>query len=147
MDHPTQGRRRRHKSPSSIPAAPLLPVPRLADHLDTNDGPSDEEGEKDAKRQRSEPTTPISASSRTPNEYDEVMGITQVDPREAEGLKRGLNRGCKIQRLFAESDLLPIVAAEWILTFSYSRKTNFRRARTRRCSSFLWRFSLGRLTL
>ena len=73
MDHPTQGRRRRHKSPSSIPsapggmpAAPLLPIPRLADHLDTNDGPSDEEGEKDAKRQRSEPATPISASSRIP---------------------------------------------------------------------------------
>ena len=28
-----------------------MPVPRLADHLDTADGPSDEEGEKDAKRQ------------------------------------------------------------------------------------------------
>ena len=78
MDHPTQGRRRRHKNPSSISAAPLLPVPRLADHLDTNDGPSDEEGEKKAKRQKSEPTTPISTSSRPPNEYDEVMGITHV---------------------------------------------------------------------
>ena len=96
MDHPTQGRRRRHKSPSSLPAAPLLPVPRLADHLDMNDGPSDEEGEEDAKRQRYEPTTPISTSSRPPNEYDEVMGITQVDPREAEGLKRGLNRNSKM---------------------------------------------------
>ena len=78
-DHPTQGRRRRHKSPSTISAALLLPVPRLADHLDTIGAPSDEEGEKEAKRQKSEPTTPISTSSRPPNEYDEVMGITQVD--------------------------------------------------------------------
>ena len=81
MDHPTQGRRRRHKSPASIPSAQSMPVPRLADHLDTFDGPSDEEGERDAKRQRSEPTTPISTSSRPPHEYDEVMGITQVGQR------------------------------------------------------------------
>ena len=87
MDHPTQGRRRRHKSPSTVPVAPLLPVPRLADHLDINDGPSDEEGGKEAKRQKSEPTTPISTSSRLPNEYDEVMGITQVDPGEAESFE------------------------------------------------------------
>ena len=90
MDHPTQGRRRRHKSPSNASAAPLLPVPRLADHLDTNDGPSDEEGGKEVKRQKSEPTTPISTSSRPPNEYDEVMGITQVDPREAERFEEGV---------------------------------------------------------
>ena len=67
-----------------------MPVPRLADHLDTTDGPSDEEGEKDAKRQRSEPTTPISTSSRPPHEYDEVMGITQVEPREAERFEEGI---------------------------------------------------------
>ena len=67
-----------------------MPVPRLADHLDTADGPSDEEGEKDAKRQRSEPTTPISTSSRPPYEYDEAMGITQVEPREAERLEEGI---------------------------------------------------------
>ena len=36
------------------------------------------------KRQRSEPTTLISTSSRPPHEYDEVMGITQVEPRDAE---------------------------------------------------------------
>ena len=90
MNHPTQGRRRRHKSPSSISSAPPMPVPRLADHLDTADGPSDEEGEKDAKRQRSEPTTPISTSSRPPHEYDEVMGITQVEPREAERFEEGI---------------------------------------------------------
>ena len=61
-----------------------MPLPRLADHLDTADGPSDAKGEKDAKRQRSEPTTPISTSSRPPHEYDEVMGITPMKPREAE---------------------------------------------------------------
>ena len=86
----TLGRRRRHKSPSSIQSAPLLPVPRLADYLDTDVGPSDEEGGKEAKRQKSEPTTPISTSSRTPNEYDEVMGITQVDSREAERFEEGI---------------------------------------------------------
>ena len=68
-----------------------MPVPRLADHLDTENGPSDEEGEKEAKHQRSEPTTPISTSSRLPHEYDEVMGITQVDPREAERFEEGLD--------------------------------------------------------
>ena len=60
-------------------------------HIDTENGPSDEEGEKEAKRQRSEPTTPISTSSRLPYEYDEVMGITQVDPREADSVEEGLN--------------------------------------------------------
>ena len=68
-----------------------LPVPRLADHLDIENGPSDEEGGKEAKRQKSEPTTPISTSSRLPHEYDEVMGITQVDPREAERFEEGLD--------------------------------------------------------
>ena len=90
IDHPTQGRRRRHKSPSIATAVPLLQAPRLVDHLVDTDGPSDEEGGKEAKRQKSEPTTPISTSSRTPNEYDEVMGITQVDPREAERFEEGV---------------------------------------------------------
>ena len=52
--------------------------------MDTNHDPSGEEGEKEAKRQKLEPTTPISTSRRPPNEYDEVMGITQVGPGEAE---------------------------------------------------------------
>ena len=90
-EHPTSGRRRRYKSPPTLHDTAALPVPRLADHLDTENGPSDEEGEKEAKRQRSEPTTPISTSSRLPHEYDEVMGITQVDPREAERFEEGLD--------------------------------------------------------
>ena len=59
VEHPTAGRRR-----ASVHASVALPVPRLADHIDTEIAPSDEEGEKEAKRQRSEPTTPISTSSR-----------------------------------------------------------------------------------
>ena len=77
VGHPTLGRRRRHKSPSSVQSAPLLPVPRPAGYLDTDVGPSDEEGGKEA-------------SSRPPNEYDEVMGITQVDSREAERFEEGI---------------------------------------------------------
>ena len=98
MEHPTQGRRRRHKSPSSVQSAPLLPVPRLADYLATGISPSDEEGGKEVKRQKSEPTTPISTSSSPPNEYDVVMGITQVDSREAERFEAGIgsNRNSKM---------------------------------------------------
>ena len=58
--------------------------------LDTVDGPSDEEGEKDAKRQRSEPTTPISISSRPPHEYDDVTRITQVEQRETDRFEEGV---------------------------------------------------------
>ena len=79
-----------------IQSAPLLPVPRLADHLDTDVGPSDEESGIEAKRQKTEPTTPISTCSRPPNEYDEVTGITQVDSREAERLRRGWNRSSRM---------------------------------------------------
>ena len=71
-EHPTSGRRRRYKSPPVLHDTVALPVPRLADH---KNGPSDEEGQKEAKRQRSEPTTPISTSSRLAYEYDEVVGI------------------------------------------------------------------------
>ena len=89
-EHPTAGRRRRHKSPPVLHDTAALPVPRLADHLDTENVLSDGDGEE-AKRQRSEPTTPISISSRLPHEYDEVMGITQVDSREAERFEEGLD--------------------------------------------------------
>ena len=68
-DHPTSGGRRRYKSPPVLHDTSALPVPRLADPIDEN-GPSEEEGEKEAKRQRSEPTTPISTSSRLPYEYE-----------------------------------------------------------------------------
>ena len=70
-------------SPPILHDTSALPVPRLADHLDTDNGPSEqrEDGEKEAKCQTSEPTTPISTLSRLPYEYDEVMGITQVDPK------------------------------------------------------------------
>ena len=88
---PTAGRRRRHKSPPTLHAQVALPAPRLDDHLDTEHGPSDEEGEKGATRQRSEPTTPISTFSRLPYEYDQVMGITQVGSGETEGFEEGID--------------------------------------------------------
>ena len=50
MEHPTAGRRRRHKSPPVLHAQLAIPLPRLEDHIDTENGPSDEDGEKDAKR-------------------------------------------------------------------------------------------------
>ena len=59
-------------------------MPRLANHFDIENGLSDEEGGKEPKRQKSEPMTTISTSNKLPHEYDEVMGIIQVDPREAE---------------------------------------------------------------
>ena len=79
--HPTAGRRRRDKGPPSAPA-----LPRLEGVSDTEGEHSDDSaGEKEAKRQRSEPTTPVSTSSRPPYEYDALMGITQVGTKEAEG--------------------------------------------------------------
>ena len=59
--------------------------------MNAADGPSDdEEEEKDAKRQRAAPTTPRSTSSIHPHDYDEVMGITQVEPRESERFEEGI---------------------------------------------------------
>ena len=46
QSHPIPGSRRRRKSPASLPAAQHMPLPRLLDHLDAADGPSDEEEEK-----------------------------------------------------------------------------------------------------
>ena len=91
VEHPTSGRRRRHKSPLSLQSTCALPVPGLADHLETEICPSDEEGGKEAKRQKSEPATRISTCSRHPNQYYEAMGITQVDPREFERFGEGLD--------------------------------------------------------
>ena len=45
-------------------------------------------GEKEAKRQRSEPTTPVSTSSRLPYEYDALMGITRVGTKETAADRR-----------------------------------------------------------
>ena len=78
--HPTAGRRCRVKGPSSA----QVPWPRLEQASDTEcDHSEDSAGEKEAKRQRSEPTTPVSTSSRRPYEYDAIMGITRVGTRES----------------------------------------------------------------
>ena len=85
--HPTAGRRRRDKGPPSGPA-----LPRLERVSDTEGEHSDDSaGEKEAKRQRSEPTTPVSTSSRLPYEYDALMGITRVGTKEAEGFDEDLD--------------------------------------------------------
>ena len=56
-NHPTQGRRRRHKSPASMPSAPSIPAPRLADHLDTFVSNTKVKLDDDNDR-RGEPKTP-----------------------------------------------------------------------------------------
>ena len=67
-------------------------LPRLERVSDTEGEHSDDSaGEKEAKRQRSEPTTPVSTSGRLPYDYDAVMGITKVGTKEAEGFDEDLD--------------------------------------------------------
>ena len=89
--HPTAGRRRRQKGPPTAQASGPLPLPRLELGSDTENDPSDGDGEKEAKRQKSEPTTPVSTSSRQPYEYDALMGITRVGTKEAERFEEELD--------------------------------------------------------
>ena len=71
-------------------ATPTLP--RLDRVSDTEGEHSDDSaGEKEAKRQRSEPTTPVSTSGRLPYDYDAVMGITKVGTKEVEGFGEDLD--------------------------------------------------------
>ena len=85
--HPTAGRRRREKGPPSG-----LALPRLERVSDTECEHSDgSAGEKEAKRQRSEPSTPVSTPHRLPYEYDALMGITRVGTKEAEGFDEDLD--------------------------------------------------------
>ena len=72
--HPTDGRRRKEKGPPS-----KLALPRLERVSDTErEHSEDSAGEKEAKRQRSNPGTPVSTPRRMPYDYDAVMGITRV---------------------------------------------------------------------
>ena len=87
--HPTAGRRHRQKGP---PAAVQAPLPRLELASDTeNEHYDDSAGEKEAERQRSEPTTPVSTSNRQPYEYDALLGITRVGTKEAERFEEDLD--------------------------------------------------------
>ena len=71
----------------------------LGNHLQTVTGvvnperehSEDSAGEKEAKRQRSNPGTPVSTPRRMPYDYDAVMGITRVGTREAEGFDEDLD--------------------------------------------------------
>ena len=66
--------------------------PRLERVSDTEGEHSDDSaGEKEAKRQRSEPSTPVSTPRRLPYEYDALMGITKVGTKEAEGFDEDLD--------------------------------------------------------
>ena len=90
--HPTAGRRRREKGPPSTSSTAQIPLPRLARASDTvSEHSEDSAGEKEAKRQRSEPITPVSTSSRHPYDYDALMGITRVGTKEAEGFEEDLD--------------------------------------------------------
>ena len=85
--HPTDGRRRKEKGPPSN-----LALPRLERVSDTErEHSEDSAGEKEAKRQRSNPGTPVSTPRRMPYHYDAVMGITRVGTREAEGFDEDLD--------------------------------------------------------
>ena len=67
-------------------------LPRPDGVSDTESEHSDDSaGEKEAKRQRSEPTTPVSTSNRLPYEYDALMGITRVGTKEAQGFEEDLD--------------------------------------------------------
>ena len=69
-----------------------MPLPRLEGASDTESEHSDDSaGGKEAKKQRSEPTTPVSTSSRHPYDYDALMGITRVGTKEAEGFEEDLD--------------------------------------------------------
>ena len=70
----------------------IQPLPRLEGASDIESEHSDDSaGEKEAKRQRSEPTTSVSTSSRHPYDYDALMGITRVGTKEAEGFEEDLD--------------------------------------------------------
>ena len=85
--HPPDGRRRREKGPPST-----LALPRLERVSDTErEHSEDSAGEKEAKRQRSNPGTPVSTPRLMPYDYDAVMGITRVGTREAEGFDEDLD--------------------------------------------------------
>ena len=85
--HPTDGRRRKEKGPPSRPVLPRLE--RVSDA--EREHSEDSAGEKEAKRQRSNPGTPVSTPRRMPYDYDAVMGITRVGTREAEGFDEDLD--------------------------------------------------------
>ena len=71
--HPTDGRRRKEKGPPSN-----LALPRLERVSDTErEHSEDSAGEKEAKRQRSNPGTPVSTPRRMPYDYDAMMGINK----------------------------------------------------------------------
>ena len=81
-----------HRGPSKKGPPSKLALPRLERVSDTErEHSEDSAGEKEAKRQRSNPGTPVSTPRRMPYDYDAVMGITRVGTREAEGFDEDLD--------------------------------------------------------
>ena len=74
-----------------IPPMHDLSLPRLLDHMGAEDGPSDAEEVKEAKRYRSASTTPRSTSGTLPHDYDMVMGIAPEEPQESVRFEEGNN--------------------------------------------------------
>ena len=64
-----------------------LPLPRLEYRSDLEKDPSDGDGEKEAKRQRSEPATPVSTSS-SPMNMMLSWGSHEWELRKLKGLRR-----------------------------------------------------------
>ena len=71
-EHPTAGRRRKHKSPPIL----YLDPPSLLDHLrEDDDGATCSGEEKEVKRVRSAPTIPRSVRGADPDDNDRVTGV------------------------------------------------------------------------
>ena len=84
LNHPTAGRRRRHKSPAAVSHMHDLPLPSLLDHMGADkDGMSCSAAKQETKRLRSASTIPRSERGPHPNDYDHVMGVTSVGSRES----------------------------------------------------------------
>ena len=85
-DHPTAGRRRRHKSPAVGSLAPSS----LPDHLrDDEDGPTRSDEEKGAKRMRSASTTPRSLRGTDPDDTTGLRELPQWVPKKRLGFGEG----------------------------------------------------------
>ena len=84
-DHPTGGRRRKHRGSGAKASMPDLPLPRLPPlSIDLSDG----DAEKEGKRPRSTPTTPKSGRGLDAFEYDRLVGVHSVESTSGEELDR-----------------------------------------------------------
>ena len=95
MNHPTQGRRRRHKSPSSISSAPPMPVPRLAVKRPS----PDDESQPRIKEEREEEGVTPKSEAATVGTKDEPAERDSEDSLRPEQMGEELPQA---RRLIAE---------------------------------------------